>query len=351
MNRRDALKLASSALLTSGLSACCDIIPSVATPVFYGYQYFGTDQGAPLAMNVFYPSKDGSPQNATFYQGCGDYPLILFIHGNGTSYRSWIDLPATLARAGFIVSVPDVDPNLPSQIDVSLFKVFSFIHLNSPFAKYLSPTFGLCGHSYGGAAALQVAANFGASAFAGLSGAYSGWPGFTAGPIFSQLSCPSLIVWGTAELEDAGGAFNTFDLSRTSDLKLWDTINRPKHLLTVNKGHHFDYVPPGSTDLNPGLIPRGPCLKTPLITTDFVVSFFSKYIGRAKTNTAQAIPDNLIPPAFPLTFKQAFYDGSFLSAFSNFKFNQSQQEGSSCWFTQHWETNSASQAMGDLSMG
>src|SRR5438093_12573059 len=40
--------------------------PSVLAPVFYGYADYGASVGAPTNVRVYYPSLDGSPQDAPF---------------------------------------------------------------------------------------------------------------------------------------------------------------------------------------------------------------------------------------------------------------------------------------------
>jgi dienelactone hydrolase len=341
--RRDFIKLASTALLASGISGCCDFTPSVSTPLFYGYQTFGRAQGAALNMNVFYPTQDGSPQNAAFYSGCGNYPVIIFLHGNGTSYRTWVDLPGTLARAGFVVVVPDTQLGV-DQVVGDCINAVSFLFRSSTFSKYLAHTIGLCGHSLGGGAAMQVAIGLSARACAALSPDINGW--FNLGPPYSQLTMPLLIEWGDGEVYDPV-ATEQFDLSIPREAAAWNMFNRPKHLVVVVGGHHFDYVPPGSLDLFTDGIQRGPCTLTPLITTDFVVSFFSKYMKPAYV----AIPDTLIPPPYTPTPSQGFYDGLFLEAFRYFQPNQHHQKGDPCWFTQHWETNNTVKPIGDIGLG
>jgi hypothetical protein len=81
----------------------CDICwqPSVLAPVFFGIKDFGVrEEGAPVALRVFYPSIDGAPHDAPFLEECGAYPLVLFLHGwcNETEhYKKWHHLPAQLA--------------------------------------------------------------------------------------------------------------------------------------------------------------------------------------------------------------------------------------------------------------
>jgi hypothetical protein len=107
-------------------------IPSVFAPVFHGYRDHQLSLPPPdvvateariafagttpvpagwieVACRVFYPTLDGSPQDAPPLIGCG------FSHGQcavsqgkppSDFYKAWYDLPATLARAGYVVVVP-----------------------------------------------------------------------------------------------------------------------------------------------------------------------------------------------------------------------------------------------------
>lgn len=110
--RRNFVKASAAALAATTLGGCCDISPSLATPTFWGYKDYATSDGAPIPVRVFYPSLDGSLQNASFYAGCGshEYPVIVFTHGSGTTYKSWFEMPAQLARAGNIVVLPEYVP-------------------------------------------------------------------------------------------------------------------------------------------------------------------------------------------------------------------------------------------------
>jgi hypothetical protein len=93
---------------------CCDISwqASVLAPVFYGIQDFGSgEEGAPVALRAFYPSIEGFVFDAPFLVGCGRYPLVVFLHGNcneANHYLKWYDLPAQLARSGYVVVVPEL---------------------------------------------------------------------------------------------------------------------------------------------------------------------------------------------------------------------------------------------------
>ena len=127
--------------------------PSALAPVFYGYRDYtsqpvaelavgpggpggGVLRQAPANMRVFFPSIDGSPQYASMLAGCGRYPLIVFAHGDcpgdEDNYLRWYELPAQLARAGYVVAVPQIrsiaaHPSLNTAARAELVSVLDWI--------------------------------------------------------------------------------------------------------------------------------------------------------------------------------------------------------------------------------
>lgn len=116
-------------------------------PVFYGFQDLtvsrppkvarsfsvadgGIGGGIPAAPNlafnghpvqVWFPSLDGSPAHAEILRGCGRYPLVILAHGSCPQdeepHRSRFELPALLARSGYVVIVPMLSLGAPSAND------------------------------------------------------------------------------------------------------------------------------------------------------------------------------------------------------------------------------------------
>jgi hypothetical protein len=84
--------------------------PDALTPVFFGFRDLGPADGAPVDLRVLFPTVDEDPATATILAGCGGYPLILLAHGHcfgdPDNYLRWLQLPAQLARAGYVVVVP-----------------------------------------------------------------------------------------------------------------------------------------------------------------------------------------------------------------------------------------------------
>lgn len=89
--------------------------PSVLAPVFYGTRQVPVASGSPMRLGVSFPSTDGSPDTGLPLAGCGRYPLVLFLHGSCREpdhFRRWDLLAARLARAGYVVAVPELDHTL-----------------------------------------------------------------------------------------------------------------------------------------------------------------------------------------------------------------------------------------------
>lgn len=92
--------------------------PNPLAPVFYGVRDGLWDRGRrSWTGRVFFPSLDGSPNSAEILTSCGLYPLVLFAHGQcfgePDHYKKWYFLPAALARAGYVVAVPQLSGDYP----------------------------------------------------------------------------------------------------------------------------------------------------------------------------------------------------------------------------------------------
>jgi hypothetical protein len=84
--------------------------PNALAPLFYGYRDYGVPDGSPTDLRLFFPSLDGSPDTGEILRGWGRYPIIVFAHGHCQSdddeYLKWFEVPAQLARAGYVVAAP-----------------------------------------------------------------------------------------------------------------------------------------------------------------------------------------------------------------------------------------------------
>lgn len=279
--------------------------PGVLAPVFYGYADYDSTVGAPTRLRVYYPSLDGSPQCAPFLTGPGMFPLVVFLHGQCSEdlhYTKWFRLPAGLARAGYIVAMPDLTPignpwDLGNATYGLVQTVITWMRTAWSHSDYVqkAPTLGIIGHSYGALHAGQLALTIPATAYVSLGGAWTEWPTGGGWPIMT-LPVPKLLVWGT------------LDWAAMLPDPTWNNLALPKHRLVFTDGEHWDYVPPSATTCDPV---AGDCELIDDLTADFVALFLSKYMPppmAAYTPVPGVIPDSLVPPpALNLSTEQMFF--------------------------------------------
>jgi len=324
---------------TSQLPALCPITwqPSVLAPVFYGVKDYAPPD-APGICRVFYPTLDGAVYDAPILRGCGRYPLIAMLHGhcdqdldaNGqhVHYKKWIELPASLARSGYVVVVPHL-PNITSGHPPS--GVMNDVALVTDILNWMRngwehddelmprPATGIVGHSYGAllGGSLAQSAQLEISAFVSLAGVWTEWqpPPY---PIAS-LTIPMLFTWGSTQ------DYENLDLGG-----LWGTVHPPKHRAVFDGAGHWDYFPAGRTACE---VSRGPCNGITMLTADLVATFFGKYLPPQRWSSLRnSIPDTLIiPTPLILTMEQTFFAGGHLMSLDMLP-------GTGCSVTLGWET-------------
>jgi len=290
--------------------------PSPLAPVFYGARDLTGDDGAPVALRVFFPSLDGAVFSAPPLLGCGRYPLLVFAHGHcpgdATNEKKWFLLPAQLARAGYVVVVPHLaataggaHPSADDHPDLTtLRQVIDWARTGWEFREMLlpSPATGVMGHSYGAMVGARFVAERagevgGVSAFAGFSGVWQDWPQGPS-PIFG-IATPTLLTWGGPD-----------DLFTQLSDQGWDSLPKPRHRAIFSEGRHWDYLPAGAVPCDRE---HGPCTLQGAATADLATMFFGKYAPpELATNLPAQIPDTLLPPDLVLTPDQEFYAGSYL---------------------------------------
>jgi Alpha/beta hydrolase family len=297
--------------------------PGALTPVFYGFRDYDQARGAPGKVRVFFPSLDGSPQNAEILQGCGRYPVVLFAHGSCPQdvdhYLRWFQLPAQLARGGYVVVVPNLDGISPPPDDQvtqdMLTNTLAWIRQGWEFAQALlpPPATGLAGHSFGALHVGFLATKMYVAGVAYLSGVWTEWTEPGPLPIF-QLQIPQLFTWGTGQDET--------DTATLSDAA-WNAIAKPKHRAVFTDGWHFDYLYAPKLPCR-GDNERGPCQLLGAAAADLVTMFFANYLPpELWPNLPDLVPDTLIPPPLNLTtFEQQFYAGLYLTGMSWFNADQ-----------------------------
>lgn len=323
-------------LLSKFLSPRCAISwrPNALAPVFYGFQDVGSAEGAPATARVFFPSLEGSPDGAPILQDCGRYPLIVFAHGHCTGdsdhHLRWFEIPANLARAGYVVAVPAL-PEIaggtsPSNADADLARLrdlVSWMRTGWVHGSLVAPApaTGLVGHSFGAGLAGRLATE-------GSIGAYAALSGHVARQVREAIGAPKLFTWG----------FPTSDglefLIPISDAD-WADLGTPKHRVVLSELAHWDY-------LRAGVVPcetaRGTCPPARIVVWDLLTMFFGNYLPPPWVPTLPSrIPASLIPPELDLTPEQQFFAGGWLSGFGLLE-----GEADSCSVTISFQTSSGS---------
>lgn len=295
----------------------CDLgwQPSVLAPVFHGHMDVGPADGLPVRARIYYPSVEGSPENAPIVTGCGRYPLIVFLHGQCVEpdhFLRWDLVPRRLARSGFVVVVPQL-ASLPPFGDTNpdvtrAEQVIDWMRAAWPHAAALMPPpmTGVAGHSWGALAGAVLATRLQArgaiSAYASLSGGFIEWPSNPPRPT-RRLAIATLFFYGT-------GPSDLFANLEGGAAAIFDEPQGATHKIVVRDGEHWDYFREGGTSCG---IFRGPCGLMRPLAADFLATFFSHYMPPQRwTLLGSTIPHSLIPPPLQLTPRQAFFAGGHL---------------------------------------
>jgi acetyl esterase/lipase len=315
------------------------VIADAAEPARRDFEPPVPGSGPPTRLRVFYPSLDGSVWNAAILAGCGGYPLVVFLHGNcqglTDGYRSWFELPAQLARSGYVVVVPHL-PGISGgtgpfggTADRDLVRaVITWMRTQWDHSDTIlpEPATGIAGHSWGGLLAAQLAADGDAAALATLSAGWSEWPSVPPNPI-GRVEVPTLMVWGTG----FGDIFSSGD-------PFWPRVPRPRHKLVNEDAWHWDYLRPGSI---PCERDRGSCEQTGWISMDVVTLFFGKYLPPEMWPTlGSQISYRLTSRKISRTPDQEFYAGSHLTGYDRVR-----ASSATCTATVSWTTSTKSGSM------
>jgi hypothetical protein len=263
---------------------------------------------APAPMRILFPTLDGSPQHAQILFRCGAYPLVVLLHGQcqaaqSTHYLAWANSPLAmqLARAGYVVVVPQLSGQAASDSEVELVRsVIDWVRKSWVHARLVAsaPETAVIGHSRGSVLAGLVAAKEGVRAYVSLSG---DWHGSFGDPTEAQqaIAAPMLFIKDEGE--------GDVDLGRFQDLPL------PRYRSVLKGGGHYDYLMPASS---PCAARPGDCTRTPSITADLVTMFLGRFAAAAEAeDLAAQIPDSLVRGLGPLTMQQEFYAGAYLHSF------------------------------------
>jgi hypothetical protein len=315
--------------------------PTPLTPVFYGTQDHDARSGAPGPLRVFYPSLDGAVRGAPITASPRRYPLILFLHGNCNEdehYKIWYRLPATLARSGYVVIVPDLPsirfgnkPDFGSSSDAALVNnALTWVRNQWEHHERLTQReLGIIGHSFGallgGILIREILQTriLRRSPYMSLSGVWRRWWEFP----LNELRTPSLYVWGTG-LDLSEEMYAQLVTPEGEDIR-WSEVPAIKHQLIFHGGHHWDYVRAGSASCEDD---RGPCDFIEPFMADIASTFFARYMPPPDEHEmSNRIGNDLIPPPLELTREQEFFAGNHFSGFNRI----GTRDG--CSLTHRWE--------------
>jgi hypothetical protein len=317
--------------------------PSVFAPVFYGIRHYGVKQGAPRAVRVFFPSIDGAVRDAPILEGCGRYPLILFVHGNCDEprhFQTWLRLPELLARSGYVVAVPDAQDETTSDpwtgSYAGLADVISWMRGSWEHRSSLLSATGIIGHSRGAILAARLASAGRIAGYASLSGVWLEAPPSYPIPVLSSLAIPKIFVWGS------GGDAPFAELLRdrdsrhpTVDTNIWDTIIHPKHKLSFAGAEHWDYLPENCPTA--ASAPRGACNNVGELNAEILLAFFAKYLPPERWPELRTrVSNNLLPSYPPLTERQRFFDAAHPARQSRVA---ELRRGGACAMTLEWTSS------------
>ena len=379
LTRRDALKGGVVSCLIGALSGCVNLndlqpncpvswAPSYLYPVFYGYKDYESGNGegigslprlsftnplsslnpfVPGRIRVYYPSLDGSPQNAAILSMCERFPLVLLIHGDcgGNPYLQWIELPVQLARAGYVVvvsqyggtnSINVVNPDTTPLHEIHQWMRTSWEHRDRLMP---SPFTAVIGHSFGGLIGAHLIRELPVTAFVSLSGALLAAQDSDNIALLSGIPVPSLCLWNDTDDADNNARLDVPFASGTP----WSLIPSPKHGVVFPQGKHADYL---LVD-GPTTVCRAQSMCAGLVralAADFSLTFLSKYMPPefAYADPYEGffpVPDSLIvsPQTFPPQPNQGFYAGAFWQGFS--QVTQSASQGrDGCTEMVMWQT-------------
>ena len=293
-------------------SAGVDWTPDILHPMFWGFQDLDVaNGGAPGPLRIYYPTYEGTPQNAPILKLCLiRYPVVLFMHGQAPCvpdpnyFKRWHILGMVLARSGYVVVMPKHSAGEPAEgsadIDVGL-AALSFVrngweHRNWVDTDATATT--VAGHSRGAVLAARIRQSRPSiGAFVGLSGAWQDIPLPERIALLQSIQVPAFFSWATLE----GPVPESLDLDGQ-----WQAVPGPKWA-AIFPGLHFDYVSP----FTGCSFERGKCDLIELVIAELVALFITRQVP-VKTSRAP-IPPSLIPPAVTLTPKQEFFAGSHLN--------------------------------------
>jgi hypothetical protein len=143
--------------------------PSIMAPVFFGYREMRPEDGPPMKAFIAFPTIGTRPHEAVPVTGCGRFPLVLLLNGQCIAepdhFERWALMATSLARAGYVVAVPDIDhtdPPWDSETELAgVHQLLSWMRGGWEVSSILLPRHAtaVIGHSYGALLAGRLAAD------------------------------------------------------------------------------------------------------------------------------------------------------------------------------------------------
>jgi hypothetical protein len=251
-------------------------------------------------------------------------------------------MPAQLARCGYVVAVTHYGGHLSTGEPSSTSELHQAERWLRTYWRYADrlmapPNTALIGHSWGSTLVAQLATEMPIKAFASFSGTFGQITWEPATTMVGRIRAPSLYCWD--DQDDAGV---NADMGRD---QLWQSAGLPKHGVVFMKGHHGDYLHPGTAPMCTQSSGSGACLHVPGIATDFVTTFMAKYLPPEYDFGAFTwVPDKLFirPQDLPAPPAQDTYASGLLSSFAQSQQYPGSQPPPSNTCVQHvfWQTPS-----------
>lgn len=283
-------------------------IPDIAHPVFYGVENLTPAQGAPRNMQIYYPG--ARFRAAPLLKLCiGRWPIVLFLHGmpptQGASRQPWAHawwrLPSTIARAGYVVVVPEHNAALwdsdPDQAVADALRDLEWVRNQWSGSRWLDkrPTSTvIAGHSYGALISALLVSRNQVGAFVSLGGPY-----ILHGNALNALktvTVPSFFMWARTS-----GDFENLD-----NVHFWEQTLTQNRYAAVYVGDHFDYVDASDT----GPTARGACAHVGGVAGDLAALFIAANI-QSLTHVDAGL--HKPQPLTPLTPEQKVFADSYLN--------------------------------------
>jgi hypothetical protein len=290
-------------------SAGVDWTPDVLHPMFWGFQELAAGQGgAPGAMRIYYPTYEGTPQNAPILKLCLlRYPVVLFMHGqppcpDPNYFKRWQILGMVLARSGYVVVMPKHAAGIPvdgsADVGVGL-AALDFVRNGWEHRNWVdadATATAVVGHSFGALLAARVRqARSTIGAYVGLGGVWTEVPDTIA--LLESIQVPAFFAWATSA-ESAGESLDNGGL--------WQHVPGPKWA-ALFPGFHFDYIGPTANCT----VQRGSCDLIEIVIAELIALFLTRQVPPKVSHAP--IPPSLIPPSVTLTPKQQFFAGGHLN--------------------------------------